>query len=52
VEAAGGSLKATIVGTNIHETKLLAAILEERHQPTEGIPQHLRLDKGYDNSTR
>jgi putative transposase len=55
VEAGGGPLGATIAGANIHDTKLLAATLEtivvERPQPTEEIPQHLCLDKGYDNPT-
>ncbi len=48
VEAAGGPLAAVIAGANVHDTKLLAATLEaivvER-------PQHLCLDKGYDNPT-
>jgi putative transposase len=53
VEADGGPLGATIAGANVHDTKLLAAILEavvvERPQPTEARAQHLCLDKGYDN---
>jgi len=55
VEAAGGPLGATIAGANVHDTKLLAATLEamvvERPQPTKEMPQHLCLDKGYDNLT-
>jgi len=55
VEATGGPLGATIAGANVHATKLLAATLEaivvERPQPTEERPQHLCLDKGYDNPT-
>jgi putative transposase len=55
VEAGGGPLGATIAGANVHDTKLLAATLEtivvERPQPTEEMPQHLCLDKGYDNPT-
>ena len=55
VEAAGGPLGATIAGANVHDTKLRAATLEalvvERPQPTEERPQHLCLDKGYDNPT-
>jgi putative transposase len=55
VDADGGPLGATIVGANVHDTKLLAATLEsivvERLQPTEERPQHLCLDKGYDNPT-
>jgi putative transposase len=55
VEATGGPLGATIAGANVHDTKLLAATLEaivvERPQPTAEAPQHLCLDKGYDNPT-
>lgn len=55
VEATGGPLGATIAGANVHDTKLLAATLEaivvERPQPTAEEPQHLCLDKGYDNPT-
>ena len=55
VDATGGPLGATIAGANVHDTKLLAATLEamvvERPQPIEERPQHLCLDKGYDNPT-
>jgi putative transposase len=55
VEADGGPLGAAIAGANVHDTKLLAATLEsivvERPQPTAATPQHLCLDKGYDNPT-
>ena len=55
VEATGGPLGAIIAGANVHDTKLLAATLEaivvERPLPTEEKPQHLCLDKGYDNPT-
>jgi putative transposase len=55
VEATGGPLGATIAGANVHDTKLLATTLEaivlERPQPTAEEPQHLCLDKGYDNPT-
>jgi putative transposase len=55
VEADGGPLGAAIAGANVHDTKLLAATLEsivvERPQPTVERPQHLCLDKGYDNPT-
>ena len=55
VEATGGPLGATIAGANVHDTKLLAATLEaivvERPLPPEAKPQHLCLDKGYDNPT-
>ena len=44
-----------IAGANVHDTKLLRSTLEavvvERPQPTVGAPQHLCLDKGYDNPT-
>ena len=40
-------------GANVHDAKLLEATLDaivvERPQPTEEEPQHLCLDKGYDN---
>jgi putative transposase len=55
VEATGGPLGATTAGANVHDTKLLAATFEamvvERPQPTAEAPQHLCLDKGYDNPT-
>jgi putative transposase len=55
VEAEGGPLGITIAGANRHDTKLLAATLEaivvERPKPTTERPQHLCLDKGYDNPT-
>jgi putative transposase len=55
VEATGGPLGAAIAGANVHDTKLLAATLEaivvQRPQPTVEQPQHLCLDKGYDNPT-
>ena len=39
----------------MHDTKILAATLDaivvERPKPTEQEPQHLSLDKGYDNPT-
>ena len=44
-----------VAGANVHDTKLLEATLEaivvERPQPTDEAPQHLCLDKGYDNPT-
>ena len=44
-----------IAGANVHDTKLLAATLDaivvERPEPTSEQPQHLCLDKGYDNPT-
>jgi putative transposase len=55
VEAAGGPIAVIVAGANVHDTKLLAATLEavvvERPQPTEEAPQHLCLDKAYDNPT-
>jgi putative transposase len=55
VEADGGPLSVVIDGANRHDTKLLAATLEaivvERPAPSEDAPQHLCLDKAYDNPT-
>jgi putative transposase len=55
VEADGGPLGIAIAGANVHDTKLLAetldAIVVERPEPTAERPQHLCLDKGYDNPT-
>ena len=55
VEATGGPLAVVVSGANVHDTKLLAATLEavvvERPEPTAEDPQHLCLDKGYDNPT-
>ena len=48
-------MAVVIAGANVHDTKLLSATLDavvvERPQPTEAKPQHLCLDKGYDNPT-
>jgi putative transposase len=55
VEAGGGPLAVVVAGANVHDTKLLDATLQavvvERPQPTAEKPQHLSLDKGYDNPT-
>jgi putative transposase len=55
VEADGGPLGVVVAGANVHDTKLLKATIEsivvERPEPTEKSPQHLCLDKGYDNPT-
>jgi putative transposase len=55
VEATGGPLAVVISGANTHDTKLLSetldAVIVARPQPTEQKPQHLCLDKGYDNPT-
>lgn len=54
VEQRGGPLGVAIGGANVHDTKLLAATIEavvvERPDPAE-VPQHLCLDKAYDNPT-
>ena len=53
VEADGGPLSVVIAGANVRDDELLAATLDavvvERPKPTEESPQHLCLDKGYDN---
>ena len=54
-EADGGPLAVVVSGANRHDTKLLSetldAIVVERPQPTSDRPQHLCLDKAYDNPT-
>lgn len=55
VEADGGPLGVVVAGANVHDTKLLEqtieAIVVERPKPTKEKPQHLCLDKGFDNPT-
>lgn len=55
VDADGGPRGSAMAGANVHDTKLLAktldAIVVERPEPTAEAPQHLCLDKGYDNPT-
>jgi putative transposase len=55
VEADGGPLAVVVAEANRHDTKLLAATIEAivvaRPVPTPAAPQHLCLDKGYDNPT-
>ena len=55
VEASGGPLAVVVGAANTHDTKLLSATLDavvvERPQPSAEKPQHLSLDKGYDNPT-
>ena len=55
VEADGGPLSVVIDGANRHDTKLLEATIEaivvERPEPSQAAPQHLCLDKAYDNPT-
>ncbi len=54
VEADGGALSVVVAGANVRDDKLLEATLEavvsEHPRPTEETPQHLCLDKGYDNN--
>ena len=44
-----------VAGANVHDTKLLRqtiqAMVVERPEATAERPQHLCLDKGYDNPT-
>jgi len=53
VEADGGPLSVVVAGANVPDFKLLEATLDaivvDRPAPTEQAPQHLCLDKGYDN---
>jgi len=54
VEPDGGPLAVVIAGANVRDGKLLLAatldaVVIERPEPTEEAPQHLCLDKGYDN---
>ena len=53
VDGEGGPLSIVVAGATVHDAKLLEATLDaivvERPQPTEEEPQHLCLDKGYDN---
>ena len=55
MEASGGPLAVVIAGANVHDTKLLEATIQamvvERSDPSPDQPQHLCLDKGYDNPT-
>jgi len=55
VEVDGGPLAITIAGANIPDAQLLEATIDavvlERPEPEPDFPQHLCLDKGYDNDT-
>jgi putative transposase len=55
VEADGGPLGAVVAAANVPDFKLLAATLDvivvPRPESTARQPQHLCLDKGYDNDT-
>lgn len=54
VDRVDGPLGVAIAGANVHDTKLLEATIEaivvDRPDPA-AYPQHLLLDKGYDNPT-
>jgi putative transposase len=54
-ERNGGPLSVVVAGANVHDTKLLdqtiEAIVVDRPKPTTEQPQHLCLDKAYDNPT-
>ena len=54
VEGQGGPLSIVVAGANAHDATLLdetlEAIVVERPQLTEDDPQHLCLDKGYEQS--
>lgn len=51
----GGPLAVVVAGANVVDAKLLdptlEAIVVQRPKPTKKKPQHLCLDKGYDNPT-
>jgi putative transposase len=53
VDGSGGPLGLARDGANVPDCKVLRATIEaivvERPEPTEHEPQHLCLDKGYDN---
>ena len=53
VEADGGPLAVVVAGANVPDAQLLEktieAVILERPPVEEGWPQHLCLDKGYDN---
>ena len=55
VDGQGGPLGVVIAGANVLERRLLKATIEaivvERPEPTAESPQHLCLDKAYDNET-
>ena len=51
----GGPLSVVVAGANVVDAKLLEQTIEalvvDRPKPTKTKPQHLCLDKGYDNPT-
>jgi putative transposase len=55
VEKDGGPLAVVVAGANVPDAQLLAATLDavivERPEPEPDYPQHLCLDKGFDNDT-
>ena len=55
VDGSRGPLSVVVVGANVYDTKPLALTLEsiavERPEGGDEWPQHLCLDKGYDNPT-
>jgi putative transposase len=55
VEADGGPLAVVVAGANVPDAQLLEQTIEavvlERPPVEDGWPQHLCLDKGYDNET-
>lgn len=55
VEGDGGPLAVVVAGANVPDAQLLAATLDatvvERPELAADFPQHLSLDKGYDNPT-
>ena len=55
VDQDGGPLGVVVAGANVHDAKLLAetieAVVVDRPETTVDHPQHLCLDKGYDNPT-
>jgi putative transposase len=52
-EGQGIPIAVVVAGANRHDMKLLAATLDavvvERPEPTQEAPQHVCLDKGYDD---
>lgn len=55
VDGDGGPLSLKVAGANVHDTKLLESTLEAiivaPPEPSKDEPQHLCLDKAYDNPT-
>jgi putative transposase len=55
VDRAGGPLAAVLAGANVPDFRLLAATLDAlvpvRPAPTDGAPQELYADRGYDHWT-